>query len=165
MKNLFNTFNWKNFLQRTALFFIVFLVIRLLVDLMEKNAPLSEIRGQSLIRYLLFAMIIGLLDSETWLTEKAKEQKKEKPIQFKNFRSALFHYAGVGFFISLLCAAIISIIILLRWVVIFFTGDKKAEIIPPWDKFLLVSAAIGICFAAYEAFRNYLRLKKKADQS
>lgn len=164
MKNLFKTFNWKNFLQRTALFLIVFIIIRLLVDAMENDVSLLRILRLSFIRYLLFAMIIGLLDSETWVNKKTGDQKKEDPIQFKNFRSALFHYSGVGFFIALLCAAIISIISLLRWAIIYFTGDKKAEIISEWDKFLLVSAAIGVCFALYEAFRNYVRLKKKAGQ-
>jgi len=165
MKNLFKTFNWKNFLQRTALFLIVFIIIRLLVDKMENDVSLSRIIRLSFIRYLLFAMIIGLLDSETWITQNKEDQKKEEPLHFKSLRSALFHYSGVAFFIALLCAVVISIISLLRWVFIYYSSDKKAEIIPDWDKFLLVSAAIGICFAAYEAFRNYLRLKKKADQS
>lgn len=165
MKNLFTTFNWKNFLQRTALFLVVFIIIRLLVDAMENDVSLARIFRLSFIRYLLFAMIIGLLDSETWVTKKTGELKKEETIHFKSFRSALFHYSGVGFFIALLCAVIISVIGLLRWAFIFFKGDKKAEIIPEWDKFLLVSAAIGFCFAVYEAFRNYIRRKKKAGRS
>lgn len=162
MKNLIKTFNWKNFLQRTILFFIVFVIIRILVDAMESNISLPRIIRLNSVRYFLFAMIIGLLDSETWITKTSADQKKDEPSQFKSFRSALFHYSGVGFFIALLCAAIISIISLLRWAIIYFTGDKKAEIIPEWDKFLLVSAAIGFCFAVYEASRNYVRLKKKA---
>ncbi len=165
MKNLFTTFNWKNFLQRTVLFLIVFIIIRLLVDAMEKDVSVTRIIRLSSIRYLLLAMIIGLLDSETWASKKEVGQKKEDPIYFKSILSAIFHYSGVGFFIALLCAAIISVIGLLRWALIYFRGDKNAEVIPEWGKFLMVSAAIGFCFAVYEAVRNYIRLKKKAGQS
>lgn len=141
---------------------MVFIIIRLLVDALENDVSLSRIIRLSFIRYLLFAMIIGLLDTETWVTKKSDGLKKEEAIRFKSFRSALFHYTGVGFFIALLCAVIISIISLLRWAFLYFTGEKKAAIIPEWDKFLLVSAAIGFCFAVYEASRNYIRLRKKA---
>lgn len=164
MKTLFNRFNWKNFLQRTILFLCVFIVIRLLVDFMENDMSLLRIIRLSIVRYLIFAMIIGLLDSETWVNKQTNNQTPEEPLQFTGFRSALFHYSGVAFFIALLCAFIITMISLLRWLLIFFTENKKSEIIPEWNKFLLVSAAIGICIAVYEAIRNYVRLKKKSKQ-
>lgn len=161
MKNLIQSFNWKNFLQRTALFFAVFVIIRLLVDVMEHDVSLLRILRLSSVRYMLFAMIIGLLDSETWQTKAGTGITTDEPIQFKSFRSGLFHYSGVAFFIALLCAAIISFISLIRWLIVVLSSNQRPSIIPEWDKFLMVSAAIGICFAAYEAIRNWFRLKKK----
>jgi hypothetical protein len=43
MKNFLNGFNWKNFFQRTVLFFLVFLVIRILVDWFVGNFSFSNI--------------------------------------------------------------------------------------------------------------------------
>ena len=161
MKRLFTTFNWKNFLQRTVLFFLVFIIIRFLVDWVENDISLNRIIQQSLIRYLIFAMILGLLDSDTWFNKKTNESKKDEPILFANFRAAFFHYAGVAFFIALLCGVILVIINLIRWGIGTFTGSKNNQLFPDWNKYLLVIAVIGICFAAYDAFRNYNRMKKK----
>jgi hypothetical protein len=155
-----SSFNWLNFLQRTALFFAVFIIIRLLVDVFESNVSFSRLLNQSLIRYLLFAMVLGLLDSETWRTKQTGNEKEEA-VTFKNTSAAIFHYTGVAFFIAILCAAIISIISLLRWFINLIAAKKGTEIFPEFGKFLLVSAAIGICFACYDAYRNYRKLRKK----
>jgi hypothetical protein len=155
-----SSFNWKNFLQRTVLFFAVFVIIRLLVDVFENNISFARLLNQSLIRYLLFAMVLGLLDSETW-RNKQTGNEKEEAVSFKNTSAAIFHYAGVAFFISLLCAVIITIISLLRWLINLAVSEKRVEMFPEFGKFLLVSAAIGICFACYDAFRNYRKLQKK----
>lgn len=152
--------NWKNFLQRTAVFFAVFIIIRLLVDVFERDVSFSRILNQSVLRYILFAMVLGLLDSETWTGKKAGDEK-EAPVLFKSTSAALFHYTGVAFFISLLCALIITIISLLRWLINLVAGKKGVELFPEIGKFLLVCAAIGICFACYDAFRNYRKLRKK----
>jgi hypothetical protein len=154
------SFNWKNFLQRTALFFAVFIIIRLLVDVFENTVSFSRLLNQSFIRYLLFAMVLGLLDSETWRTKQTGNEKEEA-VTFKSISAAVFHYAGVAFFISLLCAVIITIISLLRWLINLALSKKGIEIFPEFGKFLLVSAAIGICFACYDAFRNYRKLQQK----
>ncbi len=157
---ILSTFNWKNFLQRTAMFFTVFIIIRLLVDIFERDVSFSRILNQSLIRYILFAMVLGLLDTETWISKKASNEK-ENPVIFKSTSAAVFHYAGVAFFISLLCALIITIISLLRWLINLAAGKKGIELFPEIGKFLLVCAAIGICFACYDAFRNYRKRQKK----
>ncbi len=165
MKRLIKTFNWKNFLQRTVLFFLVFLVIRFLVDWVEADISLNRIIHQSLVRYLIFAMILGLLDSDTWFRKKEGDLKKEEPIQFANFRAALFHYAGVAFFISLLCGAILILINIIRWGIGAITNSVNNQLFPDWSKYLLVIAVIGICFAGYDAFRNYNRLRKKENEN
>jgi L-asparagine transporter-like permease len=158
----FSSFNWKNFLQRTALFFAVFLVIRLLVDVVERDVSFTRILNQSLIRYLLFAMVLGLLDSETWFSKKDAEEK-DKLTEFKSSGAAFFHYTGVAFFISVVCTIIITVFSFIRWLIILFGGNKKTEVFPEFGKLALVCAAIGICFAAFDAFRNWYKRRKKAN--
>ncbi len=158
----FSSFNWKNFLQRTALFFAVFLVIRFLVDAVEHDLSLTRILNQSLIRYLLFAMVLGLLDTETWLIKKNVEEKDKLP-EFKSAGAAFFYYAGVAFFISIVCTIIIIVISLIRWLIMFFTGNKKTEILPEFGKLVLVCAVIGICFATFDAIKNKYKRRKKAN--
>lgn len=164
MRNLLHSFNWKNFLQRTVLFFLVFLIIRFLVDWIENDLSLNRVLQQSAIRYLIFGMILGLLDSDTWF-RKVDETKTEELPQFKSAKTAFFHYAGVAFFISLLCGAILLIINLIRWLIGKLSGAANNELFPDWHKYLLVIAVIGICFAAYDAIRNYLKQKRKKQSS
>lgn len=76
MKRLLQTFNWKNFIQRALLFLAVFLVVRFLVDWIENDISIERIFQQSMIRYLVFAMILGFLDSETW---KTRQQEHDEP--------------------------------------------------------------------------------------
>lgn len=165
MKRLITSFNWKNFLQRMLLFFMVFLIIRVLVDFIERDISWNRIVQQSLSRYLIFGMILGLLDSDTWLLNNTEGTKKEEPVRFTNFRAALFHYAGVAFFISLLCGIILILINFIRWGIGAAGSAKDNPLFPEWNKYLLVTAVIGICFAAYDAFRNYNRLRKKEAQN
>jgi hypothetical protein len=163
MRKLLHTFNWKNFLQRTILFFLVFLIIRFLVDWIENDLSLNRVLQQSLIRYLIFGMILGLLDSDTWYRKEA-DAKTEELTQFKSTRAAFFHYTGVAFFISLLCGVILVLINLIRWLIGKISGTANNELFPDWNKYLLVIAVIGICFATYDAIRNYLRHKRKKEQ-
>ena len=164
MRNLLHSFNWKNFLQRTVLFFLVFLIIRFLVDWIEDDLSLNRVLQQSVIRYLIFGMILGLLDSDTWF-RKETDTKTEELLQFKSVRAAFFHYAGVAFFISLLCGVILVLINLIRWLIGKISGAANNELFPDWNKYLLVIAVIGICFAAYDAIRNYLKQKRKKEQT
>ncbi len=165
MKNFLNGFNWKNFFQRTALFFLVFLVIRVLVDWLDGNLSLANISQQDFIRYLILGLILGLLDSDTWSKTKSLGTKEE-PLQFRNFRSALFHYAGLAFFIALLCAVIFAVLLSLVWGISRITGaEVKGSVTEAWKTYLLIIVTIGICFSLYDAIRNYMRLKrlKKSD--
>ena len=164
MRNLLHSFNWKNFLQRTVLFFLVFLIIRFLVDWIENDLSLNRVLQQSVIRYLIFGMILGLLDSDTWY-RKETDSKTEELQQFKSSRAAFFHYVGVAFFISLLCGVILVLINLIRWLIGKMSGATNNELFPDWNKYLLVIAVIGICFAAYDAIRNYLKQKRKKEQT
>ena len=164
MRNLLHSFNWKNFLQRTVLFFLVFLIIRFLVDWIENDLSLNRVLQQSVIRYLIFGMILGLLDSDTWY-RKETDSKTAELQQFKSTRAALFHYVGVAFFISLLCGVILVLINLIRWLIGKMSGATNNELFPDWNKYLLVIAVIGICFAAYDAIRNYLRQRRKKEQA
>jgi hypothetical protein len=163
MRNLLHSFNWKNFLQRTVLFFLVFLIIRFLVDWIENDLSLNRVLQQSVIRYLIFGMILGLLDSDTW-HQKETDAKNEELPQFKSVKTAFFHYAGVAFFISILCGAILLLINIIRWIIGKISGAANNELFPDWHKYLLVIAVIGICFAVYDALRNYMRLKRKKAQ-
>jgi hypothetical protein len=160
MKNFLNGFNWKNFLQRTALFFLVFVVIRILVDWFEGNFSFNNISQQDFIRYLILGLILGLLDSDTWSKTKGMGTKEE-PLQFRNFRAALFHYIGLAFFIALLCGVIFAALLLLVWGISRITGaEVKGSFTEAWKTYLLIIAVIGICFSLYDAIRNYMRLKR-----
>lgn len=164
MKNLMHRFNWKNFLQRTVLFFLVFLIVRLMVDWIEQDLSLNRVLQQSLIRYLIFGMILGLLDSDTWF-RKETDAKPDELQQFKSGKAAIFHYIGVGFFISLLCGLILLLMNCIRWLIGKISGAANNELFPDWKKYLLVIAIIGICFASYDAIRNYLQQKRKKEQA
>ena len=160
MKQLLKRLNWKNFLQRTLLFFFVFLVIRILVDVVEKDFSFNRIIQQSIIRYFIFAMVLGMLDSETWLNKKTGEAN-EKVQEFKNLNAAIMHYAGVAFFISLLCGIILTIFFAIRFAINSIGNNKSIAFFPNWNVYLLVIAIIGISFACYDAIKNYRNLKKQ----
>jgi hypothetical protein len=86
---------------------------------------------------------------------------KEEPLQFRNFRSALFHYIGLAFFIALLCGVIFAALLTLVWGISRVTGaEVKGSFTEAWKTYLLIIAVIGICFSLYDAARNYLRLKR-----
>lgn len=159
MKKLITHINWRNFLQRTVLFLLLFIIIRLIVDWVEGDASLFRILRLSLMRYLTFAMVLGFLDSETWFFAKEKKEE-EKVTKFTSTSSALFHYAGVAFFISLLCGFIFFIFFLIQWLVNYFTGKTSAALFPDWPLYLLVIGVLGIAFAGFEALRNYRNSKK-----
>jgi hypothetical protein len=160
MNDLLKRFNWRNFLQRTILFLAVFIIIRLLVDWMEGDVSLLRVLRLSLVRYLAFAMILGLLDSENWQSGKEK-QEEEKVLEFASLSAAIFHYAGVAFFISLLCGFIFFLFFLVQWLVNYFTGKANATLFPHWLLYLLVIVAIGVSFAAFDAYRNYRRKNRR----
>jgi hypothetical protein len=159
MKKLFTRLNWRNFLQRTVLFLLVFIIIRLLVDWVEGDVSLLRVLRLSLVRYLTFALVLGLLDSETWYSSK-QISTEEKVIKFTRSSSALLHYAGVAFFISLLCGFIFFVFFVIQWLVNYFTGKTSAALFPDWPLYLLVIAVLGISFAGFEAFRNYRNSRK-----
>lgn len=160
MKQLLQRLNWKNFLQRTLLFFLVFLIIRFLVDAVEGSFSMNRILQQSIIRYFIFAMVLGLLDSETWFGKKNESGKEQAPLAFKNFTAAFLHYASLAFFMSLLCGFILTFFFLIRWLVSKMSDEKPVSFFPNLGIYILVIAVIGVCFAAYDAWRNY-RLTKK----
>ncbi len=160
MKNFLKGFNWRNFFQRTVLFFLVFLLIRVLVDWFEGKFSFNNISQQDLIRYLILGLILGLLDSDTWIKTKGMGTKEE-PLQFRNFKSALFHYIGLAFFIALLCGVIFAALLLLVWGISRISGaEVKGSFTEAWKTYLLIITVIGICFSVYDAIRNYLRLKQ-----
>lgn len=161
MKRLIQTFNWKNFLQRTLLFFFVFVIIRLIVDWVEKDLSLLRIVQQSMLRYLIFAMVLGFLDSGTWYSKKNNTISQEKAQEFSTLKSAFLHYTGVAFFISLLCGLILTFFSIAGWIISLISGQKNPQLFPNWSMYLLVIAVIGVCFAGYDALRNYQRLRKR----
>lgn len=163
MKQLLHRLNWKNFLQRTLLFFLVFLIIRILVDAVEGNFSMNRILQQSIIRYSIFAMVLGLLDSETWFGKKTETGKEQAPIDFPNTTAALLHYASLAFFMSLLCGVILTFFFLIRWVVSKMSDEQPVSFFPNLSIYILVIAVIGVCFAGYDAWRNYHRNKKDKD--
>jgi vacuolar-type H+-ATPase subunit I/STV1 len=163
MKLFLQRLNWKNFLQRTILFFLVFLIIRILVDLVEGNFSMSRILQQSIIRYSIFAMVLGLLDSETWFGKKTEPGKEQLPLQFPSSSAAFLHYASLAFFMSLLCGFILTFFFLVRWVVSKLSDGKPISFFPNIGIYFLVIAVIGICFAGYEAWRNH-RLSNKGKE-
>ncbi|HMO32476.1 MAG TPA: hypothetical protein PKE63_04125 [Lacibacter sp.] len=154
-------FNWKNFLQRTVLFLAIFIIIRLLVDWMEEqDASLLRILRLSLVRYLSFAMVFGLLDSDTW-KKPGSTPESEAPTVFKSTAAAFFHYTGVAIIIALLCGLILLVFFLVQWGMNYAAGKTHVAVFPNWQIYLLVIAIIGACFALYDAFRNYRRLQKR----
>ncbi len=157
MKRLLQTFNWKNFVQRALLFLAVFLVVRFLVDWIENDISFERIFQQSMIRYLVFAMILGFLDSETW---KTRQQENDEPLQFSSNRAAFIHYSGMAFFIALLCGLILLIFGFIGWAIGMISGKQNPTLFSDWIKYILVVAVIGICFSAYDALRNYRRNRK-----
>jgi hypothetical protein len=160
MKELLQRLNWKNFIQRTLLFFFVFVVIRLLVDAVEGSLSLHRILQQSIIRYFIFAMVLGLLDSETWFGNKSVNSGEQAPLTFKNFKTALFHYASLAFFMSVLCGVILTFFFFIRWAVSRLGDDKPVSFFPHLGTYILVISVIGICFAGYDAWRNYRKIQK-----
>jgi mannose/fructose/N-acetylgalactosamine-specific phosphotransferase system component IIC len=159
MKQLLKRLNWKNFLQRTLLFFFVFLIIRMLVDVVEKDFSFNRIIQQSIIRYFIFAMVLGILDSETWLNNKV-DDANDKAQEFKSIRAAILHYIGVAFFISILCGLILTVFFAVRFIINSLGNNKPIAFFPDWNVYLMVIAVIGICFACYDAFRNNRSVKK-----
>ena len=160
MKNFLKGFNWKNFFQRTALFFLVFLVIRILVDWFEGNLSFNNLSPLDFIRYLILGLILGLLDSDTWSKTKSMGTKEE-PLQFRSFRSALFHYITLAFFIALLCGVIFAALLGLVWGISRITGaEVKGSFTEAWRTYLLIIVVIGVCFSLYDAVRNYMRIKR-----
>jgi hypothetical protein len=160
MKEFITRINWKNFLQRTLLFLIVFLVIRLAVDWYEHDLSLLRTIRLSMVRYLLFAIILGFLDSETWKKYQQDPGKQTPPLEFKHAGAAFFHYTGVAFFVALVCGVILGVFSSLRWLINLLAEGKKIKLFPDWPTYLLVIVLIGICFALYDAWSNYRRLKK-----
>lgn len=160
MKQLLQRLNWKNLLQRTLLFFFVFLIIRMIVDAVEGSFSMHRIWQQSIIRYFIFALVLGLLDSETWFGKKSEQGQEQPPLQFPNLTAAFLHYASVAFFMSLLCGFILTFFFLIRWVVSKISDDQPVSFFPNVGIYLLVIAVIGICFAGYDAWRNYRHNKK-----
>ena len=160
MKQLLKRLNWKNLLQRTLLFFFVFLIIRILVDVVEHDFSFNRIVQQSLVRYFLFALILGMLDSETWFGKNQQNGKEQSPVVFKNFYAALIHYAGVAFFISILCGLILTVFFFMRWTISKASGNKTVSFFPDFGTYVIVIMAIGFCFAGYDAWKNYRKGKK-----
>jgi hypothetical protein len=160
MKQLLQRLNWKNFLQRTLLFFFVFLIIRILVDVVERDFSFSRILQQSMVRYFIFAMVLGLLDTETWKLKNTSSGKEQATLQFNNKTQAFLHYASVAFFMSVLCGLILTFFFLIRWLISRFSDGNPVSFFPDTGIYLLVIAVIGVCFACYDAYRNY-RSKKK----
>ena len=164
MKQLLKRLNWKNFLQRTLLFFFVFLIIRILVDVVEKDFYFNRIIQQSIIRYFIFAMVLSMLDSETWLNKKGDDANK-KSQEFKSVAAAILHYTGVAFFISILCGIILTVFFAVRFIINSLGNNKPIAFFPDWNVYLMVIAIIGICLACYDAFRNYRSFKKSKNPS
>jgi hypothetical protein len=162
MKQFITNINWKNFLQRTVLFFIVFLLIRLAVDWWEGDVSLLRTMRLSMVRYLLFAIVLGFLDSETWTQFQKSSSSQKEPVVFKSRSAAFFHYAGVAFFVALLCGLILFLFSSLRWLINYIAEGKKIALFPDWGSYVIVILLIGICFAAFDAWTNHRQLKKRS---
>lgn len=160
MKKLFTRFNWRNFVQRTVLFLLVFIIIRLIVDWIEGDVSLLRVLRLSLLRYVTFALVLGLLDSENWRSSTQKAEKENLP-QFRSTSQAFLHYAGVSFFISLLCGIIFLVFFAIQWLVNYLSGKSTTSLLPNWPLYILVIVVLGISFAGFEAFRNYRRSRKE----
>lgn len=160
MKKLFTRFNWRNFAQRTVLFLFVFIIIRLIVDWIEGDVSVLRVLRLSLLRYVTFAVVLGLLDSENWHSSTQTAEKENLP-QFKSTASAFLHYAGVAFFISLLCGIIFLVFFVIQWLVNNMSGKTNTPLFPNWPLYILVIVVLGISFAAFEAFRNYRRSRRE----
>ncbi|MFN4284732.1 MAG: hypothetical protein ACK4E8_02090 [Lacibacter sp.] len=155
------TINWKNFLQRTLLFLFLFVIIRYLVDVVEDAQPsLLRIVRLSLVRYLLFSMILGLLDSDTWNKTQSSSESQE-PLRFDSFFKVFLHYGGVAVIVALVCGTILLVFFLIQWAVNYATGKTQTAVFPNWQIYLLVIAIIGACFALFDAYRNFRRLQKR----
>jgi hypothetical protein len=161
MKKVIQSFNWRNFALRTIVFFVVFLIIQILADWIENSFSIRQILNQKLFRFLLFAMIIAILDNETWLRNEPTSKKDPEP-EFKTQKAFILHYLGVAFFISLLCGLIFTFFVLISWLIHQFRNTDKAFQFSGWNKYLLIIAAIGICFALFDAIRHLYRNKEKA---
>lgn len=162
MKLQTGNLNWKNFVQRTLLFLFLFVLIRYMVDVVEDAQPsLLRILRLSLVRYLVFAMILGLLDSDTWMKHESKATQPP-PLQFANFSKAFLHYCGVAVVVALVCGAILLVFFLIQWGVNQLTGKSEAPVFPNGWVYLLVIISIGICFAAFDALRNWIQLHKQS---
>ncbi|HEX4958290.1 MAG TPA: hypothetical protein VFV46_08945 [Lacibacter sp.] len=160
MKKLFNRFNWRNFIQRTVLFLLVFIIIRLIVDWIEGDVSLLRVLRLSLIRYVTFALVLGLLDSENWRSSTQITEKEKLP-QFKSTSEAFLYYAGVAFFISLLCGIIFLVFFTIQWLVNYLSGKSTTSFLPNWPLYIMVIVVLGISFAGFEAFRNYRNSRKE----
>lgn len=161
MKIQAGNINWKNFAQRTLLFLFLFVFIRYMVDVFEDAQPnLLRILRLSLVRYLVFAMILGLLDSDTWKNPKTEAETQE-PLRFGSWYKAFLHYGGVALVVALVCGAILLVFFLIQWAVNYASGKTQVAVFPNGKIYLLVITTIGICFALFDALRNYRRLQKR----
>ncbi len=161
MKKIIQSFNWNNFALRTIVFFVVFLIIQILADWIEDSVSILQILNQKLFRFLLFAMIIAILDNDTWHRSGTGNIKESQP-EFKSRKAFVLHYCGVAFFISLLCGFILTVFIAISWLMHQLSDPDKAFQFAGWNKYLAVIAAIGICFAMFDAIRSAYRKKEKA---
>lgn len=161
MKKVIQSFNWKNFAIRTIVFFVVFLIIQILADWTENSFSIRQILNQKLFRFLLFAVIIAILDNETWLRNEPSNNKDPEP-EFKTKKAFLLHYLGVAFFISLLCGVILTFFVLISWLIHQFRNTEKAFQFSGLNKYILIIAVIGICFALFDAIRHLYRNREKA---
>lgn len=154
-------FGWKNFLQRTVMFFIMFVCVKLFIDMIDNSFTLANFFSLEWLKYLGYSLILGLADTYTWRPRTEEESWEEEPIQHKSIWEALRYYGGVAFFvfvISLLISAVIGGIAIL---ILKFGLGKSFDEPLPWAKLLITLASIAILFAVFDAIKNLIKLRRR----
>lgn len=165
MKKILVHFNWKNFLRRTVLFFLFIVGVHLIYELFRNNTTILQAIRINIYGKLIPAVIFGLIDSKTW-NRRTNEEASSEPQIFHSLFDAFKFYFWFAFFIALICALFMLVIGCIALVVIWISGTNingnfSESIIPT----LLLIGIISIGFTLYNAFQNYLLLKKKEKSS
>ncbi|MFY7840229.1 MAG: hypothetical protein ACOVP7_08125 [Lacibacter sp.] len=155
-------FNWKNFLRRTALFFLFINAVHLVYELFTGNYALSNILLTNLYGKLLTAIVFGLVDGKTWRKLQPEEKGEAEPQTFDSVAAAVKFYLWFAVFIALICILFIAGLMGLTYLILILAGSELSGKLPELIKpTLLLILIISVTFTIYDAVRNYYRLKKR----
>lgn len=162
MKLQLQHFNWKNFLQRTALSGLLFLVIRIAMDKNEQSYHFIVLLKAHLPVALLMGAIFGLIHQKTW----SKEEEEKEPEQFKNTTQAVLFYISFAFFIALIFLVITAVLTGIVWLLLKISGNSiQGSLWNELGNYILIVIIISVAFSIFEAIRNLRRLRKKPPQN